>query len=127
MRAADDIKHTQFLSDMGKPNSNWTSSARAHLHSLKFLQHEDFLNGFERALVVVTNNNERVGINKLLALAYAIRHGKSRFSWKLDLTSRQAVNFLKVITLKAFQDCNPILTSYFVKGAPGFLLANINP
>ena len=60
-------------------------------------------------------------------MAYAIRHRKPRFSWKSSLTSDRAVSYLKNISLKSFHEQNAILTNYFVKGAPGFLLANINP
>ena len=58
MRAAEDLHHTKFLLDMRKPSSNWTNDAIFHLRNLKYLQREDFFQGFETAPIIVTNNNE---------------------------------------------------------------------
>lgn len=127
MRAADDLKHAEFLNQL-RSSSTSTSISNESLSVLKSLTKEDIEknNSWTQATIVVTSNEERCRINEQQSKALSKRNNCPRILWNKPIDGIVANS----LTL---EDTNYIYNNYtqftgvFVKGAPAYLQDNINP
>lgn len=135
MRAAEDVEHTEMLNQMRYPTEGGRRIPSDITTRFQVLSKADVESdpSWITAPIIVKNNMERHNINKFQSMVFARQQKQPRFSWRSELANRTTLD--KDGTPKNASDTldefyyknHPILTNYFVKGAPGYLIENINP
>ena len=78
---------------------------------------------WKTARVVVSSNDERYSLNTLIVKNYAIEKGVPVLTWIKDISNKHKFD-PDVCTI--LYESNPQLHGFFVQGAPGILLENLN-
>lgn len=126
MRAAGDPEHIAFLGLLRSPNPNMALIVQTLLKRYKIITAQDIIDDPEFATtpIIVTGNSERNTINAFQSDNFAQRHKTVRFSWKRAIVGKVGLGLTKQ-SRDFIYHRYPEFTSYFVPGAPGYLVENI--
>jgi len=126
MRAAGDPQHMAFLNLLRSPNPNMNLIIDILSKRYKTITAQDIIDDpqFAETPIVVTGNLERSNINSFQSAKFAQRHKTPRFSWKKTLVGKIGLGLVQR-NREFVYERYPQFTSYFVAGAPGYLIENI--
>ena len=127
MRAANDAEHIAMLNRMRNGCGGEQNITQNDLARHKYLSFEDVISdaNWAEAPVVTLTNKERIFLNAIRSQHFARLSGKNRFCWYSPLNKCSA-KLNDEQTSELYRQ-NVLLRDFFVAGAPGYLLSNINP
>ena len=127
MRAANDAEHIAMLNRMRNGCEGEQNITQNDLARHKYFSFEDVISdaNWAEAPVVTLTNKERIFLNAIRSQHFARLSGKNRFCWYSPLNKCSA-KLNDEQTSELYRQ-NVLLRDFFVAGAPGYLLSNINP
>jgi hypothetical protein len=127
MRASNDELHMAMLNRMRNPPPGQQPINEYDLSRHKYFSLEDLIAdpSWATAPLITLSNRERVHFNALRSKFFAKSAGQLRFVWNVPLNKCSSALTDEQTSL-LYQEHIP-LKDFFVAGAPGYLLSNINP
>ena len=127
MRAADDPIHMKFLNMLRSSSPDMALIAKQLPILYKTLTPDDAIENPEFCFttIIINSNNERRSINNHQSKLYVLKHNSRRFVWNQPFDAATAALFQN-FTYNELNQHFPQFSSYFVAGAPAFLIDNIS-